>query len=50
MREKEEKDSVHLQPFAGDLELNTIRARRYGRFAVTKNVVPIIPHLMYPQF
>lgn len=37
-------------PFAGDIELNTDRARRYGRFAATQNAVPIIPHLMYPQF
>jgi len=37
-------------PFAGDIEGNTMRARRYGRFAMTEKVVPIIPHLMYPQF
>jgi hypothetical protein len=30
--------------------MNTRRARRFGRFAVTEKVVPIIPHLMYPQF
>jgi hypothetical protein len=49
-RERRKKIVFICSPFAGDLELNTIRARRYGRFAVTKNVVPIIPHLMYPQF
>lgn len=37
-------------PFGGDINGNTIRARRYGRFAVTERTVPIIPHLMYPQF
>ncbi|WP_353892921.1 DUF4406 domain-containing protein [Proteinivorax hydrogeniformans] len=37
-------------PFAGDIEGNTLRAKRYGRFAVIQNAVPIIPHLMYPQF
>lgn len=37
-------------PFGGDIKGNTIRARRYGRFAVTERSVPIIPHLMYPQF
>lgn len=37
-------------PFAGDIEGNTARARRYGRFAVTKDKIPVIPHLMYPQF
>ena len=36
-------------PFAGDIDLNTDRARRYGRFAITKNTVPFIPHLLYPQ-
>ena len=37
-------------PFAGDIESNTRQARRYGYFADVKNAVPIIPHLMYPQF
>jgi hypothetical protein len=47
----EEKKIVFIcSPFAGDIEGNTERARRYGRFAVIKNVIPIIPHLMYPQF
>lgn len=54
--EKEEKHKKHKKivficsPFAGDIEGNTIRARRYGRFAVTEKAVPVIPHLMYPQF
>jgi hypothetical protein len=37
-------------PYAGDIETNIMRAKRYGRFAVIENVIPIIPHLMYPQF
>lgn len=37
-------------PYAGDIQGNTMRARRYGRFAVTEGAVPIIPHLMFPQF
>lgn len=37
-------------PYAGDIEVNTTRAKRYGRFAVKNKTVPIIPHLMYPQF
>ena len=54
--EKEEKQRKRKKlvficsPFAGDIETNTRRARRYGRFAVVEKVVPIIPHLMYPQF
>jgi hypothetical protein len=54
--EKEEKQRKKKKivficsPFAGDIEGNTRRARRYGRFAVIEKAVPIIPHLMYPQF
>ena len=49
--EKEEKRKIVFicSPFAGDIEGNIMRARRYGRFAVSEQVVPIIPHLMYPQ-
>ena len=54
--EKEEKQRKKKKivficsPFAGDVEGNTRRAKRYGRFAVIEKAVPIIPHLMYPQF
>jgi hypothetical protein len=37
-------------PFAGDIKGNIKKAKRYGRFAVSQGVVPVIPHLMYPQF
>jgi len=37
-------------PFAGDVERNTENARRFSRFAVEKNVIPIAPHLLFPQF
>jgi hypothetical protein len=47
---KRKKIVFICSPFAGDIEGNTRRAKRYGRFAVTEKVVPIIPHLMYPQF
>lgn len=48
---KDEKKIIFIcSPFAGDIERNTLRARRYGRFAAMKKAVPIIPHLMYPQF
>lgn len=51
-REKKAKKKIVFicSPFAGNIEENTIRARRYGRFAVTEKTIPIIPHLMYPQF
>jgi hypothetical protein len=37
-------------PFAGDTERNIERARRYSRFAVSKNTIPFAPHLLFPQF
>lgn len=36
--------------YAGDIERNTERARGYCRFAVSKNCIPIAPHLLFPQF
>ena len=37
-------------PFAGDTEGNTEKARRYSRFAVKNGVIPLAPHLLFPQF
>ncbi len=37
-------------PYRGDIEINTARARRYSYFAVTKDCIPITPHLLFPQF
>jgi len=37
-------------PFSGNIEENIKRARRYSRFAVEHNTIPITPHLLYPQF
>lgn len=37
-------------PYRGDIELNTIRAKRYCRFAYTKGTVPYAPHLHNTQF
>ena len=36
-------------PFAGDVVGNTMRAKRYMRFAVVKGAIPFAPHLLYPQ-
>jgi hypothetical protein len=50
-KQRKKKKIVFIcSPFAGDIEGNIIRARRYGRFAVVQKAIPIIPHLMYPQF
>jgi len=37
-------------PFAGDVERNTENARRFCRFAVKQGMIPLAPHLHYPQF
>ena len=37
-------------PYAGDVLGNERRARRFCRFAVEKNCIPIAPHLLFPQF
>lgn len=48
---RENKPIVFIcSPFAGDIAGNIKRAKNYGRFAVSEGVVPVIPHLMYPQF
>lgn len=46
-----EKPIVYIcSPYAGDAGTNTDRAKRYGLFAALQMVVPVVPHLMYPQF
>ncbi len=37
-------------PLAGDMERNLENARRYCRYAVAWNTIPIAPHLLFPQF
>lgn len=37
-------------PYRGDTESNTTAARKYCKFAVNNNAVPIAPHLLFPQF
>ena len=37
-------------PYAGESEDNISRAKGYCRFAVSKGVIPLAPHLLYPQF
>jgi hypothetical protein len=36
--------------FRGEIERNTRLARRYCRFVISRNAVPIAVHLHYPQF
>lgn len=37
-------------PYAGDIEGNKIKARRYCRFAMAQGQLPFAPHLLFPQF
>lgn len=37
-------------PYAGDVDANMEKARRYCRFAVDKGAIPIAAHLLFPQF
>ena len=37
-------------PYAGDIENNVKNAKRYSRFAVDKDAIPVTPHFLCPQF
>ena len=37
-------------PYAGDIDGNTQRARRFSRFAVDIGAIPLAPHLLLPQY
>lgn len=37
-------------PYSGDIDNNVENAKKYSRFAVEKSVIPLTPHLLYPQF
>lgn len=37
-------------PYRGDIKENTRLARRMGWFATKSGYIPIIPHLVFPQF
>jgi len=39
-----------ISPFAGDVENNIIKARRYCLFAVKQGCIPYASHLFFPQF
>jgi hypothetical protein len=36
--------------YAGDIDGNTEKARKYSRFSVDSGAIPIAPHLLLPQF
>ena len=37
-------------PYAGDIPNNVERAKEYCKQALEQGVVPVAPHLLYPQF
>lgn len=37
-------------PYAGEVERHERETRRYSRFAVEQGVIPLAPHLLFPQF
>lgn len=37
-------------PFRGEVDRNIKKARKYCRFALNNNAIPMAPHLLYPQF
>ena len=37
-------------PYAGDMDGNMEKARRYCKFAVRSGAIPLAPHLLFPQF
>ena len=37
-------------PFSGDVEGNTLKARKFSRFAVDMGAIPLAPHLLLPQY
>ena len=37
-------------PYAGDIEANVMKARRYCRYVTDRDGIPLAPHLLLPQF
>lgn len=51
MEKKKFRPIVYIcSPFSGDIEGNTLKARKYSRFAVDQGAIPIAPHLLLPQY
>lgn len=36
-------------PFAGDVKTNVRNARKYARFTMKQGMIPVPPHLLFPQ-
>lgn len=54
--EKQERKAAYkplvyiCSPYSGNVEMNTINARIYCRYAINNNCIPLAPHLFFPQF
>lgn len=50
-KERKYRPIVYIcSPYSGDVDINIENARRYCRFAVLENYIPIAPHLLFTQF
>lgn len=50
-RHKQFRTIVYVcSAYSGAVEENTEKTRRYCRFALDQGVIPIAPHLLFPQF
>lgn len=50
-KEENRKKLIYVcSPFRGDEERNTQKARRYCKFVVAQECIPIATHLLFPQF
>lgn len=50
-RDKTMNNRVYIcSPYSGDVEANVKLAREFSAYALGFNVMPIAPHLLFPQF
>lgn len=49
--QKQYRPMVYIcSPYSSNVERNVQKARTYSRYAVDAGVIPIAPHLLFPQF
>lgn len=50
-KKAQRKSVVYVcSPYSGDIERNTERAKWYSKYVLESDMIPLTPHLMYPQF
>ena len=50
IRNKDSPIAYICSPYSGDIKGNTMRARRYSRYATEQGYVAFAPHLLLPQY